>query len=40
MIEPTQPITPIRLDDLIKAITSVHQEPLDQLADAVIAADS
>lgn len=35
----TTPTAPIRLDDLIKAITSVHDEPLDQLADAVIAAD-
>ncbi|GAA2298833.1 Clp protease N-terminal domain-containing protein [Streptomyces hawaiiensis] len=29
----------IRLDDLIAAIKKVHQEPLDQLQDAVIAAD-
>lgn len=33
-----QPAHPIRLDDLIDAITKVHQEPLDQLSDAVIAA--
>jgi hypothetical protein len=39
MTEPTTINTPVRLDDLIKAITSVHDEPLDQLADAVIAAD-
>ncbi|MEO3751172.1 Clp protease N-terminal domain-containing protein [Streptomyces sp. B6B3] len=30
---------PIRLDDLIDAITKVHPDPLDQLTDAVIAAD-
>src|SRR3954463_9897250 len=29
----------VRLDDLIEVITKVHSEPLDQLADAVIAAD-
>ncbi|MFF6786299.1 Clp protease N-terminal domain-containing protein [Streptomyces sp. NPDC012510] len=29
----------IRLDDLIEAIKKVHPEPLDQLQDAVIAAD-
>src|SRR6478752_8514105 len=34
----TTPQTP-RLDDLIAAITSVHQEPLDQLTDAVLAAE-
>ncbi|HOQ87153.1 MAG TPA: ATP-dependent Clp protease ATP-binding subunit, partial [Phycisphaerae bacterium] len=28
-----------RLDDLIDAITSVHDEPLDQLTDAVLAAE-
>jgi hypothetical protein len=31
--------TPIKLDDLITAIKKVHTEPLDQLADAVLAAD-
>jgi hypothetical protein len=31
---------PIRLDDLINAIKSVHDEPLEQLTDAVIAADA
>jgi hypothetical protein len=31
--------TSIRLDDLIDAIKKVHPEPLDQLQDAVIAAD-
>lgn len=30
--------TPVRLDDLIAAITSVHDEPLDQLQGAVVAA--
>ncbi|MER5911651.1 Clp protease N-terminal domain-containing protein [Streptomyces sp. NPDC001982] len=37
----TQPGGPvsIRLDDLIAAIKKVHPEPLDQLQDAVIAAD-
>ncbi|HVL05289.1 MAG TPA: Clp protease N-terminal domain-containing protein [Acidimicrobiales bacterium] len=39
MTEATQLTTPIRLDDLIDAITKVHDEPLDQLADAMIAAD-
>ena len=29
----------VRLDDLIDAIKKVHHEPLDQLQDAVIAAD-
>ena len=29
----------VRLDDLIDAITKVHADPLDQLSDAVIAAD-
>jgi ATP-dependent Clp protease ATP-binding subunit ClpA len=31
--------TSVRLDDLIDAIKKVHTEPLDQLQDAVIAAD-
>jgi len=30
---------PVRLDNLIEAITKVHSEVLDQLSDAVIAAD-
>lgn len=30
---------PVRLDDLIEAIKKVHPEALDQLSDAVIAAD-
>jgi Clp amino terminal domain, pathogenicity island component len=29
----------VRLDDLIEAITTVHSEPLDQLTDAVLAAE-
>ena len=39
MTEPTQLTSPVRLDDLINAITKVHDEPLDQLTDAVLAAD-
>lgn len=36
----TNPLPPTpRLDDLIAAITSVHDEPLDQLTDAVLAAE-
>ena len=31
---------PVRLDDLIDVITTVHDEPLDQLTDAVLAAES
>jgi hypothetical protein len=31
--------SPVRLDDLIEAITTVHPEVLDQLASAVLAAD-
>jgi hypothetical protein len=30
---------PVRLDDLIEAIKKVHSDPLEQLSDAVIAAD-
>jgi hypothetical protein len=40
MIEPAKITTPVRLDDLINAIKTVHDEPLDQLTDAVIAADA
>jgi hypothetical protein len=36
---PRTPAHPIRLDDLIAAIVAVHTEPLDQLSDAVLAAD-
>jgi Clp amino terminal domain, pathogenicity island component len=41
-VEAVEPITsahPIRLDDLINAIKKVHPDPLDQLTDAMIAAD-
>lgn len=31
---------PVRLDDLIDAITRVHDQPLDQLTDAVLAAEA
>ncbi|MGV0643515.1 Clp protease N-terminal domain-containing protein [Mycolicibacterium sp. XJ2546] len=31
---------PVRLDDLIDVIKDVHSEPLDQLTDAVLAADA
>ncbi len=31
---------PVRLDDLITVIKKVHDEPLDQLTDAVLAAES
>ena len=31
---------PVRLDDLIDAITHVHDQPLDQLTDAVLAAEA
>ncbi|ATL31987.1 Clp protease N-terminal domain-containing protein [Streptomyces formicae] len=37
--ERTTPQPPIRLDDLIDAIKKVHVDALDQLSDAVIAAD-
>ena len=36
---PVRMTNPVRLDDLIEAITKVHSEVLDQLSDAVIAAD-
>jgi hypothetical protein len=39
MTNPIRATNPIRLDDLIAAIKKVHSEPLDQLSDAVIAAD-
>lgn len=35
----TSPATTVRLDDLIGAIASAHQEPLDQLSGAVLLAD-
>lgn len=36
---PTPPGTTVRLDDLIRAITAIHQDPLEQLSDAVLAGD-
>ncbi|MDQ4021417.1 MAG: ATP-dependent Clp protease ATP-binding subunit [Actinomycetota bacterium] len=39
MTHPVPMSNPVRLDDLIEAITSVHSDALDQLADAVLAAD-
>jgi hypothetical protein len=39
MTNPAHGANPVRLDDLIDAITKVHSDPLDQLSDAVIAAD-
>ena len=40
MTEPAKITNPVRLDDLINAIKKAHDQPLDQLADAVIAADA
>jgi hypothetical protein len=40
MSEPTPIAYPVRLDDLIDVIRKVHSEPLDQLTDAVLAAES
>jgi hypothetical protein len=40
MAEPAKVAHPVRLDDLIDVIKQVHSEPLDQLTDAVIAADA
>ncbi|HET8929745.1 MAG TPA: Clp protease N-terminal domain-containing protein, partial [Acidimicrobiales bacterium] len=37
--EPSQIVGDLRLDDLIAAITTVHDEPLDQLVDAVLAGE-
>ncbi|HEX4017696.1 MAG TPA: Clp protease N-terminal domain-containing protein [Frankiaceae bacterium] len=39
MVEPTQITSTVRLDDLIRAIKTVHDNTLDQLSDAVLAAD-
>ncbi|UQA92300.1 Clp protease N-terminal domain-containing protein [Streptomyces halobius] len=39
MTKPVQLTHPVRLDDLIEAINKVHADPLDQLSDAIIAAD-
>lgn len=40
MTRPAKLTAPIRLDDLIDAIRTVHSEPLDQLTDAVLAAET
>src|SRR3954469_5875983 len=40
MTEPLKMTSPVRLDELIDAIKKVHTNALDQLSDAVIAADS
>jgi hypothetical protein len=39
MTDPVQLPPTVRLDDLISAIQKVHDEPLEQLTDAVLAAD-
>ncbi|WP_074317558.1 Clp protease N-terminal domain-containing protein [Micromonospora cremea] len=39
MTDPIQMTNPVRLDDLIQAIKKAHSDALDQLTDAVIAAD-
>ncbi|MEU5786934.1 Clp protease N-terminal domain-containing protein [Micromonospora purpureochromogenes] len=39
MTDPIQMTNPVRLDDLIQAIKKAHPDALDQLSDAVIAAD-
>ncbi len=38
MPEPLRSTTPIRLDDLIAAIKKSHENALEQLSDAVLAA--
>lgn len=40
MVEPTKIAYPVRLDELINAIKHVHNDALDQLADAVMTAES
>ena len=40
MTEPAKAALPVRLDDLIDAIRKVHDDELEQLSDAVLAADS
>jgi ATP-dependent Clp protease ATP-binding subunit ClpA len=40
MTEPAKIAYPVRLDDLIDVIKKVHAEPLEQLTDAVLAAES
>src|SRR3954466_3131018 len=39
MAEPRNVANPVRLDDLIDAIKNVHSDVLEQLSEAVIAAD-
>ncbi|HET6391201.1 MAG TPA: Clp protease N-terminal domain-containing protein [Blastococcus sp.] len=39
MTDAARPQNPVRLDDLIAAIEEVHTDALDQLSDAVLAAD-
>ncbi|MGN5237719.1 Clp protease N-terminal domain-containing protein [Rhodococcus sp. SJ-3] len=39
MTEPTRSTHPVRLDDLIEAIKKVHPDALDQLQDAMLAAE-
>jgi ATP-dependent Clp protease ATP-binding subunit ClpA len=40
MNEPSQITHPVRLDDLITAIKKVHDQPLEQLTDAMLAAEA
>ena len=40
MTDPAKITNPVRLDDLIDVIKKVHEEPLEQLTDAVLAAES
>jgi len=40
MTEPVKIAYPVRLDDLIDVIKRVHDEPLEQLTDAVLAAET
>ena len=40
MVEPTKITHPVRLDELIDTIKQVHTDALDQLTDAVLAAES
>jgi Clp amino terminal domain, pathogenicity island component len=39
MTNPVRSASPVRLDDLIEAITKVHSDPLEQLSSAVATAD-
>ncbi len=39
MTKPVLMTNPVRLDDLIEAITNLHPDALEQLSDAVVAAD-